>query len=92
MSEHKVTEHITQTGTHVSVKIYCSCGIVVEDDTRRTPLRVLRGSMTKLHKLESENSSKKQKLVVKPNVEDDASATNVYGDDDDFATPEQKEE
>lgn len=49
MDEHKVTEEITQTGAHITVKIYCSCGIVVEDDTSKTPLRVLRASILKLH-------------------------------------------
>lgn len=90
MSEHKVTEEITQTGGHVSAKIFCSCGIVVESDTRKTSLRALRASITKLHKIAAEDSPKprKEKKSKKPGKQKPAvePVTNEYGDDD-FATP-----
>ncbi len=90
MSDHKVTEHITQTGTLRSAKIFCSCGIVVEDDIRRTPLRVLRRSIAKLHQI-AEKSPKKEKKTKKQkpfyNYVDEP-----RGDEDDESTTETKEE
>lgn len=78
MSDHKVTEEITQAAGRITVKIYCSCGIVVEEDTRKTSLRALRASMPKLHEIAEEapkpkkqKKAKKEQPVVETEPEND---------------------
>ncbi len=67
MSEHKVTETITQRDGQSSAHLQCSCGLsMVIPNVRKTPLRVARKQLEDMHKnlpVEDSPESKKSELT-----------------------------
>ncbi len=77
MSEHKVTENITQAGTYISGEIVCSCGKSASiTHNKKTSLTVARARLREMHEnlhkpksgskivLHKEKKSKKRKPVI----------------------------
>lgn len=94
MSEHIVTENITQIGTHICGYLVCSCGLSASlTHNKRTSMTIARARLKKFHDmptlakektvkgsvLRKEKKYKKQKLAIDSDF-------NEYGDDN-FATP-----
>ena len=89
MSEHTVTENITQRDGQSSAHLECSCGLsMVVVSVRKTPMRVAREQLDAMHKnLVPENSPKpkksKKQRPIKLTLEDDGEARKAYESEDD---------
>ncbi len=75
MSEHTVTENITQRDGQSSAHLECSCGLsMVVVSVRKTPMRVARQQLDAMHK----------NLAAKPVVESEPEREEMTGDEQQY--------